>query len=313
MTIQIKKKYDEYADECINLIFPYEIYLHENKRLKSDQDKAKLKQIKKEIFDVNIPIMTTVNKYFKYTTDITHSRKNIAYKNDTCNEVSAHSRKRLNKQNEYEIGEVLICRDYVKLKDVTFNVNFEYEIMEVTENSLKIKNITSPDTYDVPIKLIRSHFQFNYCTTCHSVQGSTIGETITIFDYKFFFVSRKWIWTAIGRARNLDDVYFYDYSEDEEFNLNLIKAYCKNKIKGYKEQDRVAKRGINKDNYVNVDWLLDCVNKNCVHCGSQLYVDFKDGNVVSNITADRINNNDDHNINNITPCCRWCNSCKSNK
>jgi len=185
--------------------------------------------------------------------------------------------------------------------------------MEVTENSLKIKNITSPDTYDVPIKLIRSHFQFNYCTTCHSVQGSTIGETITIFDYKFFFVSRKWIWTAIGRARNLDDVYFYDYSEDEEFNLNLIKAYFKNKIKGYKEQDRLGKRQINKDNYVNVDWLFNSVNKNCVHCGSQLYVDFKEGNVISNITADRINNNEDHNINNISHCCRWCNSCKSNK
>ena len=101
-----QKKYDEYADECINSIFPYEIYLTENKRLKSDDDKTKLKQIKKEIFDVNIPIMTTVNKYFKYTTDITQSRKNIAYKNDTCNEESNYRRKTLNKQNEYEIGEI---------------------------------------------------------------------------------------------------------------------------------------------------------------------------------------------------------------
>ena len=40
-----QKKYDEYADECINLIFPYEIYLTENKRLESNEDKAKLKQI----------------------------------------------------------------------------------------------------------------------------------------------------------------------------------------------------------------------------------------------------------------------------
>jgi len=257
--------------------------------------------------------MTTIRKYFKFTTDITQSRKNLAYKNDTSNEVSKHLRKKLNKQNEYEIGEVLICRDYAKLKNVTFNVNFEYEIMEVTENSLKIKNIASPDVYEVPIKLIRSNFQFNYCTTCHSVQGSTIRETITIFDYKFFFVTRKWIWTAIGRAINLDDVYFYDYSEDQTFNLNLIKAYFKNKIKGYKEQDRTAQRKINKENYVNEEWLLNSVNKNCVHCGSQLYVDFKEGNVISNITADRINNNDDHNINNIRPACRWCNCCKSNK
>ena len=83
---------------------------------------------------------------------------------------------------------MLICRDYVKLKNITFNVNFEYEIIEIMENnsggvllggrapanSLKIKNVTSPDTCEAPIKIIRSHFQFNYCTTCHSVQGSTI-------------------------------------------------------------------------------------------------------------------------------------------
>ena len=69
--------------------------------------------------------MTTIKKYFKFTTDITHSCKNIAYKNDTCNEVSKHLRKKLNKQNEYEIGEILICRDYVKIKSGTYNVNFE--------------------------------------------------------------------------------------------------------------------------------------------------------------------------------------------
>ena len=38
------KIYDEYADECINIIFPYEIYLMENKRLTSQEDKDKLKQ-----------------------------------------------------------------------------------------------------------------------------------------------------------------------------------------------------------------------------------------------------------------------------
>ena len=192
--------------------------------------------------------------------------------------MNKHLRNKLNKINEYEVGEVLICKNYFKVKATTFNVNFEYEIVEIMDNSLKIKNIISPDIHEIPIKIIRSHFQHSYCCTCHSVQGSTIPETITIFDYKFYFISRKWLWTAIGRAQNLDDVYFYDYSEDEEFNMNLIKAYFKNKIKGYKEQDRIAKREINKDNYVNEEWLLDCVNKNCIHCGNHLYIEFKQGN-----------------------------------
>ena len=38
------KNYEEYADECINQIFTFEINLEENKRLESEEDKVKLKQ-----------------------------------------------------------------------------------------------------------------------------------------------------------------------------------------------------------------------------------------------------------------------------
>ena len=48
------KDYKIYADEIINYIFPNEIYLFENKRLKSKDDREKIKQIKKDIFDINI-------------------------------------------------------------------------------------------------------------------------------------------------------------------------------------------------------------------------------------------------------------------
>jgi hypothetical protein len=51
--------------------------------------------------------------------------KNIAYKNDTCKEVSKHIRKQINKKSEYEVGETLICREYTNIKKVgIFNVNF---------------------------------------------------------------------------------------------------------------------------------------------------------------------------------------------
>ena len=33
------KEYAVYADECINIIFPNEIYLNENKRLKTKEDR----------------------------------------------------------------------------------------------------------------------------------------------------------------------------------------------------------------------------------------------------------------------------------
>ena len=46
-----------------------------------------------------------------------------------------------------------------------------------------MKNITSSDVYAVPLTLIRSHFDIYYCCTCHSVQGSSINEAITIYVY----------------------------------------------------------------------------------------------------------------------------------
>ena len=82
--------YDAYADQCINIIFPYEIYLLENKRLKNPEDKIKLENIRQDLFINNLSIAQIIKKYFKYTTDITQSVKNVAYKNDTCEEVSKH-------------------------------------------------------------------------------------------------------------------------------------------------------------------------------------------------------------------------------
>ena len=51
--------------------------------------------------------MNTVNKQFESTSEITKSLKNIAYMNDTCNDVAKHIRKLQCKNNEYEGGEFL--------------------------------------------------------------------------------------------------------------------------------------------------------------------------------------------------------------
>ena len=56
------KDYKIYAGDIIDFIFPNEIYLFENKRLKSKEDREKLKQIKKDIFDINIPVEQIIEK-----------------------------------------------------------------------------------------------------------------------------------------------------------------------------------------------------------------------------------------------------------
>jgi len=134
---------------------------------------------------------------------------------------------------------------------------------------------------------------------------------LTIFDYKCHVVDRKWIWTSITRATDLNNVWFYEYDENPE-NIGKIRSYFSKKIQGYKLQDSKADRTIS-DNYVNVDWLMKRINKHCTHRGCNLELSFENGFPSSNITAQRTNNDICHSLDNIVPMCVVCNCSLSNK
>ena len=76
--------------------------------------------------------------------------------------------------------------------------------------------ITVSNAMTLPISLIKKNFAHKYCRTCHSFQGSTIEEAITIFDHKFPYVTKKWLYAAVTKATDLKQVYFYDYDESAE-------------------------------------------------------------------------------------------------
>ena len=71
-----------------------------------------------------------------------------------------------------------------------------------------------------------------YCRTCHSFQGSTAEEAITIFDHKFAYASSKWLYTAVTRATDLKKVYFYDYDENAAKERDMIQHFTK-KVQSY--------------------------------------------------------------------------------
>ncbi|MFM7986182.1 MAG: hypothetical protein ACKPKO_43405, partial [Candidatus Fonsibacter sp.] len=60
--------------------------------------------------------------------------------------------------------------------------------------------ITLSNGMALPVSLIKKNFVHNYCNTCHSFQGNTIDESITILDHKFAYVSRKWLYTAVNKG-----------------------------------------------------------------------------------------------------------------
>ena len=74
-------------------------------------------------------MLDTITKFgFKGTNDTTKSLNNICYMNDTCTEISKQVRKKLGRTLEYDKGENLICREWFKYNDKTFNVNFELKV-----------------------------------------------------------------------------------------------------------------------------------------------------------------------------------------
>ena len=92
------KKYEEYINHCINSIFPYEIFLKENKRLKTAEDKLKLKNMKYDILETKMSVLDIINKHNLKTTDKLITEDNIAYTNSKCNAVSQQVRKMLGKK-----------------------------------------------------------------------------------------------------------------------------------------------------------------------------------------------------------------------
>jgi hypothetical protein len=175
------KNYDQYIDECINTVFPFEIFLKENKRLKTYEDKQTLKNFKADIFNEDIPVTQTIDKYFKLTDKI-ETEHNVAYTNRMCKYVSKSVRASMGKASEYEVGEYLICKKYIKTAKYICNNNFEYLINDVSESAITLHDPATKESFALAMHLIRSHFIHAYCLTCHSLQGSSIDNTITIFD-----------------------------------------------------------------------------------------------------------------------------------
>ena len=146
------------------------------------------------------------------------------------------------------------------------------------------------DRHKVPIEIIRSHFIHNYCRTCHSCQGSSIDDKITIYDWKHHFVSRKWLYTCCTRATDLNNVYLIDYDTEEEDEKDLMN-YLQKKVDRYKQQDKKAKRQIDPSNFISKEWLRSCLGKCCQNCGESLICSkTSNGKVESNLSAQRLSN-----------------------
>ena len=89
--------------------------------------------------------------------------------------------------------------------------------------------------------------------------------------------------------------------------------YFQKKVVNYKSQDKKAKRIIDESKYINKEWLFVCIGKSCGSCGDCLTYARAGGKIDCNLTAQRLDNDLGHYLDNVVPYCIWCNMAMSNR
>ena len=301
--------HDQYADQCIDKIFKYSMYLKICKRV-GEEDRIKLDEMYNDFWERNMPLKDFIEKYFRYTSKINPEHMNIAYTNIRCKSVSDEVRRKLGKKGLYEVGEEMICRLYLKTDEgAKFNANIRYKILCINSWGITIENIKDKKKYTLTEELLNKHFRYGYCATCHSCQGASINNNITIHEWdRSYLVSREWVWTSLTRARDFNKVAFFKNEKAEEkMEQQLLINYLKNKIDGYKKQDLKAGRELNENNFVDVNFCMERLKGTCQTCGGDFHIEIKKGALSSNFTCQRVDNNFSHTKDNCVAYCNYCN------
>jgi hypothetical protein len=301
-------------------IFPNVITLNTIHRLKNPEHKEKHKAFHADLFNEEIEIMTTIEKYFKdnlvnSSTCKTLTDSNICYFKFRRADVINRIMKQKNKKS-YCAGDVIIVIKEFSLVSSTkksrsfrFHVNTYFNIVAIDEKSTRIEHAISKEVYDLKNSFLENFMLF-YCPTCHSIQGDTIkkGTTTTIFDINTPYVSREWIYTAITRFEDFDDMRIFIHSNKSVLSLENSKLtqYLKQKLNGYNHQDKTKDR---ESDLITLSETLEKIKEypKCVLCRDSIYFVLRNGEVVTNFTLDRIENSEGHTSENCRVCCLDCN------
>ena len=95
--------------------------------------------------------------------------------------------------------------------------------------------------------------------------------------------------------------------------MKRLMEYLELKVGRYKIQDLKAKREVCEEDYITATWLRDCMGTCCQNCGDVLTFEVVGGKMVSNLSAQRLDNTVGHEKDNCVPWCAMCNCCVSDR
>ena len=203
----------------------------------------------------------------------------------------------------------------MKTKGKKLFTNYVYIIESIDKKEFTISEPVDEVKMTFDIGMLEKHFKLPYCVAVHSVQGLSLDGKVTLFDCNTPYVDRNFVWTAITRVRELDNITYFEHPDDEIQRLenSRLLQYLKLKIDFYKKQDIDAKRSINKETYIDVEWFTDQINchERCSLCNVNYYMVLDESNnVFCNISVDRVDNDGFHSKDNCQLLCIECNKSK---
>jgi hypothetical protein len=160
---------------------------------------------------------------------------------------------------------------------------------------------------EVAIDSIQKLFYLNYCTTIHKMQGTTMKDAFTIWDWKHPCMSKKAKYTALSRGTCPENISIVGKYEEDDNNDNKIRE----KLNAYLQTDK--EKGFDNDLTVEkVKTLIRKQNGVCNICNCDLKIDYAP-NDRQQFSVDRIDSRQGHMCSNIQVLSWGCNSAKGNR
>lgn len=207
--------------------------------------------------------------------DITNSN-NITYFTKTRDFINDFCHRRLLAERGlpantlYYKGQGLICDKKYRGKEVKLHANYDAEITNVNGKYVTLKEPLTGVEFIPSMNELQQLFRYNHAITCHSKQGSSVNDPVTIFNIFSKKVTKNWLLVAVTRNVDLSQTRIYmgkDLRHLEKTHGWVVKK-IRDMIESHKRADKAKNLPFTNKEYITVDYVLELLERTqrCAVC-----------------------------------------------